>query len=66
MTKLDYGDKIYDKAFNEFLHTKLESFQHNTTLAITGTIRGSSAEKIYEEPGLDSLKSRRYRKMSFL
>ena len=34
---------------------------------ITGAIRGSSTEKIYEELGLESLKSRRwYRKMSFL
>ena len=35
-------------------------------MAITGAITGSSIEKIYEEPGLESLKSRRwYRKMSF-
>ena len=34
---------------------------------ITGTIRGCSAGKIYEELGLESLKSRRwYRKTSFL
>ena len=55
---LDYGDIIYDKAFDE-------SFQ--ATLAITGAIRGSSAKKIYEKLSLESLKSRRwYRKMSFL
>ena len=64
---LDYGDVIYDKAFNEFFHAKLESFQHNVTLAITGAIRGSCTENIYEELGLESLRSRRwYRKMSFL
>ena len=64
---LDYGDTIYDKAFNEPFHAKLESLQYNATLAITGAIRGSSTEKIYEELGLESLKSRRwYRKMSFL
>ena len=64
---LDYGDIIYDKAFNESFHAKLESLQYNATLAITGAIRGSSSEKIYEELGLESLKSRRwYRKMSFL
>ena len=64
---LDYGDIIYDKVFNESFHAKLESLQYNTTLAITGAIRGSSAWKLYEELGLESLKSsRRYRKMSFL
>ena len=34
---LDYGDIIYDKAFNESFHAKLESLQYNATLAITGT-----------------------------
>ena len=64
---LDYGDTIYDKAFNEPFHAKLESLQYNATLAITGAIKGSSTEKIYEELGLESLKSRRwYRKTSFL
>ena len=59
--------EIYDKALNESFHTKLESFQYNATLAITGAINGSSTEKIYEELGLESLKPRRwYRKMSFL
>ena len=46
---------------------KPESHQYNTTLAITGAIRGSSTETIYEELGLECLKSRRwYRRMSFL
>ena len=64
---LDYGDIIYDKPFNESFRAKLESLQYNTTLAITGPIRGSSTEKIYEELGLESLKSRRwYRKTNFL
>ena len=62
---LDYGDMIYDKAFNESFHAKLESLQYNATLAITGAIRGSSSEKVYEELGLETLKSRRwYRKPS--
>ena len=54
---LDYGNIIYDKAFNESFHAKLESLQHNATLAITGSIRGSSTKKIYGELGLGSLKS---------
>ena len=64
---LDYGDIIYDKAFNETFHAKLESLQYNTTLAIIGALRGSSTEKRYEELDLESLKLRRwYSKTSFL
>ena len=64
---LDYGDIIYDKAFNEFFHAKLELLQYNTSLATTRVVRGSSSEKIYEELDLVPLKSRSwYRKMSFL
>ena len=61
---LDYGDVIYDRAFNESFQNKLESVQYDATLAITRTIRGSSREKLYQELGLESLKSRRwYRKL---
>ena len=55
---LDYADIIYDRAYNFAFHDKLESIQYNTCLTITGTVRGTSAEKIYEELGLESLKSR--------
>ena len=51
---------MYDKAFNESFHAKLESLQYNATLAITGAIRRSSTEGNYEELGLESLKSRRW------
>ena len=66
---LDYGDVIYDRiflriAFNESFQNKLESVQYDAALAITGAIRGSSREKLYQELGLESLKSRRwYRKL---
>ena len=64
---LDYGDIIYDQAYNASFQKKLESLQYNAALAITGAIRGSSTEKLYDELGLESLKSRRwYRKMIFL
>ena len=67
MIHIDHGYIIYDKAFNESFHAKLESLQYNTTLVITGAIRGSSTEKMYEELGLESLKLRRwYRKIRFL
>ena len=45
-------------------HQKLVSIQYNTCLAITGTIRGTSKEKLYQEIGLESLQlRRRYRKL---
>ena len=57
---LDYADIIYDEAYNSAFHDKLESIQYNACLAITGAIRGTSTEKIYQELGLESLKSRRW------
>ena len=52
---LDYGDIIYDQAHNASFHQKLESLQYNACLAITGAIRGSSREKIYQELGFEFL-----------
>ena len=54
---LDYMEVIYDRAFNESFRNKLESVQYNAALAITGAIRGSSREKLYQGLGLKSLKS---------
>ena len=62
---LDYDDVIFDEAYNETFHQKLESIQHNTCLAWSGAIRRSSREKVYQELGLESLQCRRwYRKLS--
>ena len=52
---LDYGDMIYDKAYKETFHQKLDSIQYSTCLALSGAIRGSSREKIYHELDLESL-----------
>ena len=52
---LDYGDTVYDQTYNNSFHQKLESIQYNTALAITGAIRGTSSEKLYQELGLESL-----------
>ena len=41
---------------------KLESVQYKAALAITGAIQGTSRDKIYQELGLESLKSRRWYK----
>ena len=46
---LDYCDMIYDEAYNEWFHQKLESIQYNACLALSGPIRGSSREKLYYE-----------------
>ena len=63
-THLDYGDIIYDEAFNNSFHQKIEYLQYNAGLAITGAIRGTSREKIYQELGLESLQQRRrYKKL---
>ena len=48
---LDYGDVIYDQHYNNSFHQKLESIQYNAALAITGALRGSSREKLYQELG---------------
>ena len=53
--------------YNTSFHQRLESLQYNWSLAITGAIRGSSKEKLYNELGLESIQNKRwYRKLSFL
>ena len=52
---LDYGDVLYDQAFNNSFHAKMESIQYNACLAITGAIRGTSQEIFYQELGIESL-----------
>ena len=59
---IDYRDIIYDQPQNESFCEKLESVQYKFALAITGAIQGSSREKIHQELGLESLKSRRWYK----
>ena len=60
---LNYGDILYDQAYMSF-HQKLESVQYNACLAITGAIRGTLKEKLYQEKGSESLQLHRwYRKL---
>ena len=59
---LDYGDIVYDRAFNESFHKNLESIQYNAAIAITGVIGGKSSEKVFQQLGLESLKSRHWLK----
>ena len=55
---LDYGDTIYDSAFNESFHQRLESIQYDAAIAITAAIRRTSSEKLFQELGVETLKSR--------
>ena len=64
---LDYGDIIYDRAYNTSFHQNIESIQYNAALAITGAVRGVCREKLYQELGFESLQQRRwYRKLCCL
>ena len=57
---IDYGDIIYDQPHNSFFCEKLEPVQYKAALVITGVIQSTSHEKIIQELGLESLKSRRW------
>ena len=57
--QLDYGDNAFGQASNYFFHQILESIQYTAALATTGAIRGISTEKFYQEPGFQTLKSRK-------
>ena len=54
----DYGDLICDQAYNTSFHQNIESIQYNTALAITGAVRETSTEQLYQELGLESLQQR--------
>ena len=57
---LDYGNVMYDQAYNVSFQQKVESIQYNAAVAITGAIRRPSKEKLFEELGLQSLQHRRW------
>ena len=61
---LDYGNVMYDQAYNVSFQQKVESIQYNAAVAIMEAICGTSKEKLFEELGLESLQHRRwYRKL---
>ena len=63
---LDYGDVIYDQPHIDTFCRRIESVQYNAALAITGTIKGSSRDRLYQELGLESLSDRRwYRRLVY-
>ena len=56
----DYGDVIFDQSYNDSFHAKLESYQYKAALAMTGAIKGSFTEKLYQELGIEHLRSKRW------
>ena len=56
----DYADIIYDKPLNESFRKKIELVQYNAALIITGAIKGTCRDKMYQEVGLESLADRRW------
>ena len=54
----DYVDIIYDKSFNESFKRRTEMVQYKAVLVITGAIKGTSRDRLYQELGLESLADR--------
>ena len=50
---------MYDQASNESFHQRIESIQYNAAIGITSAIRGTSSKKLYQELGLEPLRSKR-------
>ena len=57
---LDYADAVFDKSSNATFSNRMESARNNAALAITGTIRGTSKIKLYQELGFETVKERRW------
>ena len=57
---LDYADVVFDKTCNANFPNRIESAQYNPALAITGTIRDTSKEKLHQELGFQTMKERRW------
>ena len=57
---------MYDKPRNLNFESKIEKIQYKACIAITGTIQGTSRERLYDELGLISFGKRRwYNKLTF-
>ena len=53
---LDNHDILYDQPNNESFTQKIERIQYNTTLSITGAIKGKYQNNLYRKLGFESLK----------
>ena len=56
---LDYAEVIFDKPSQQFSN-RIESAQYNAALAIIGTIRGISKEKLCQGLGFKTMKEKRW------
>ena len=52
-------DIIYQQPYNNSFQKKIDSIQYIAALAITGAIRGSLTERMYQELSLESLQQGR-------
>ena len=52
------ADVIFGKPSNATFSNQIEWAQYNAALAVTGTIRGTSKEKLYQELGFETMKER--------
>ena len=57
---LDYANVIFGKSSNATFSNQIQSVQYNAALAITGAIRGTSKEKLYQEIGFETMKESRW------
>ena len=57
---LDYADIIYDKPFNGSFKRKIEMIQYKAALVITGAIKRTSHNGLYQELGLEFLQDERW------
>ena len=62
---LHYGHVIYDQPSNASFSYKIESLQYNAAMAITGAIKCSSRDKLYQELGLKHLQQIRWMRQFF-
>ena len=57
---LHHCDIVHDQANNLAFHQKVQAFQFNASLAVTGTIRETSRKNLHQDLGLESLQLRRW------
>ena len=57
---VDYVDVIFDKPSNATVSNRIESARCNADLGITGAIRGTSKETIYQELGFETMKEKKW------
>ena len=56
---LDYANIIYEKSLKDSFEDKLEIFQYNVALVITGAIKGTLRDRINRQLDLESLAERK-------